>query len=103
VIQAFKKHHTPLHMNVELPTIEDIKQFVRMENGVALVPLIAVEHEIASKELVHVPCPELAMERKLRLVYRTGTVLSHAGQAFLKTCKSVSQAPGSRFLMLSEH
>jgi DNA-binding transcriptional LysR family regulator len=103
VIQAFKKHHTPLHMNVELPTIEDIKQFVRMENGVALVPLIAVEHEIASKELVHVPCPELAMERKLRLVYRTGTVLSHAGQAFLKTCNAVSQAPGSRYLMLSEH
>ena len=103
VIQAFKKHHTPLHMNVELPTIEDIKQFVRMENGVALVPLIAVEHEIASGELVHVPCPELAMERKLRLVYRTGTVLSHAGQAFLKTCKAVSQAPGSRYLMFSEH
>jgi len=103
VIQSFKKHHTPLHMNVELPTIEDIKQFVRMEIGVALVPLIAVEHEIASRELVHVPCPELAMERKLRLVYRTGTVLSHAGQAFLKTCKAVSQAPGSRYLMLSEH
>jgi hypothetical protein len=53
--------------------------------------------------LIHVPCPELAMERKLRLVYRTGTVLSHAGQAFLKTCKAVSQAPGSRFLMVSEH
>jgi len=103
VIQAFKKHLTPLHMNVELPTIEDIKQFVRMENGVALVPLIAVEHEIASQELIHVPCPELAMERKLRLVYRTGTVLSHAGQAFLKTCSAVSQAAGSRFLMLSEH
>jgi DNA-binding transcriptional LysR family regulator len=103
VIQAFKKHHTPLHMNVELPTIEDIKQFVRMENGVALVPLIAVEPEIASKELIHVPCPELAMERKLRVVYRTGTVLSHAGQAFLNTCKAVSQAAGSRYLLLSEH
>jgi DNA-binding transcriptional LysR family regulator len=103
VIQAFKKHHTPLHMSVELPTIEDIKQFVRMENGVALVPLIAVEPEIASKELIHVPCPELAMERKLRVVYRTGTVLSHAGQAFLNTCKAVSQAAGSRYLLLSEN
>ena len=102
VIQAFKRHHTPLHMNVELPTIEDIKHFVRMENGVALVPLIAVEHEIASGELVHVPCSELAMERKLRLVYRTGTVLSHAGQAFLKICREISQAPGSRYLMYSE-
>jgi len=90
-------------MNVELPTIEDIKQFVRMENGVALVPLIAVEPEIASKQLIHVPCPELAMERKLLVVYRTGTVLSHAGQAFLNTCNAVSQAAGSRYLLLSEH
>ena len=102
VIQAFKKHHTPLHMNVQLPTIEDIKQFVRMEIGIALVPLIAVEPEITSGELIHVPCQELAMERKLRLVYRTGTVLSHAGQAFLQICKAMSKAEGSRYLLQSE-
>ena len=102
VIQAFKKHRTTLHMYIELPTIEDIKQFVRMENGVALVPQIAVESELERGDLVHVPVPELAFERKLRIVHRTGTVLSHAGRAFLKTCKAKSQAPGSRYLFQQE-
>lgn len=102
VIQAFKKHRTALHMYMELPTIEDIKHFVRMENGVALVPLIAVEQEIRSGALVHVPVRELAFERKVRIVYRTGTVLSHAGKAFLKVCKAKSQEPGSRYLFQHE-
>ncbi len=102
VIQAFKKHRTALHMYIELPTIEDIKHFVRMENGLALVPLIAVEQEIKAGSLVHVPVSELAFERKLRIVHRTGTVLSHAGKAFLKTCKAMSVEPGSRYLFQQE-
>ncbi len=103
VIQTFKKHHTALHMNLELPTIEDIKHFVRMENGIALVPLIAVENEIRRGDLVHVPLHELAFERKLRIVYRCGTVLSHAGQAFLKTCKALAQVPAERYMWHVEH
>lgn len=99
VIQAFKKHRTALHMTIELPTIEDIKHFVRMEVGLAMVPRIAVEHEINRGDLVHVAVPELAFERKIRIVHRTGTVLSHAGNAFLKTCKAMSQQPGSRYLL----
>ena len=64
--------------------------------GIALVPLIAVEHEIRSGDLIPVPLPELAFERKLRVVHRSGTVLSHAGQAFLKTGKALAQAPAER-------
>jgi DNA-binding transcriptional LysR family regulator len=103
VMQAFKKHHTLLHMNIELPTIEDIKHFVRMENGVALVPLIAVEQGIQRGDLVHVPVPELAFERKLRIVHRSGSVLSHAGRAFLNTCRTMAQAPGARYVLDPEH
>jgi len=103
VIQAFKKHRTLLHMNIELPTIEDIKHFVRMENGVALVPLIAVEQEIRRGDLVHVPVQELAFDRKLRVVHRSGTVLTHAGQAFLQTCRAMAQAPGARYMLQPEH
>lgn len=102
VIQAFKKHRTTLNMYIELPTIEDIKHFVRMQNGLAMVPLIAVENEIKNGDLVHVPVVELTFERKLRVIHRTGTVLSHAGNAFLKTCKALSQAPGSRYLLQVE-
>src|ERR1700730_7276285 len=46
VIQAFKRHKTPLHMDIELPTLQAIKRFVAMGNGVALVPEISVETEL---------------------------------------------------------
>ncbi len=38
VIQLFKTHKTPLHMDLELPTLQAIKRFVAMGNGVAFVP-----------------------------------------------------------------
>ncbi len=102
VIQAFTKRNTTLHMSIELPTIEDIKQFVRMEIGVALVPIIAVEQEIQRGDLVHVPVDELAFERKIRIVHRPGNALSHAGRAFLKTCKALAQSPNSRYVAETE-
>lgn len=103
VIQAFKKRRTPLHMSIELPTIEDIKQFVRMENGVALVPLIAVENELRRGDLVHVPVRELSFERKLRIVHRRGAVLTHAGQAFLQTSRALAQEPQARYMLRTEN
>jgi len=84
VLEAFQRHHTPLHMGVELPTLEAIKRFVAMGNGVALIPGLCVEHELARRELVAVPVRELRMERKLRIINRKGSGLSHAAQAFLK-------------------
>ncbi len=38
VIELFARHHTPLNMTVEMPTIESIKRFVQMGMGVAIVP-----------------------------------------------------------------
>ena len=90
VIQLFKSHKTPLHMDLELPTLQAIKQFVAMGNGVALVPEISVETEIARGELVRIPVRELQLKRKLRLIYRKGANLSHAGRAFLKVAEAVA-------------
>src|SRR5882672_7682811 len=42
VIHTFKRHKTPLQMGVELPSLEAIKRFVEMGNGVALVPGLTV-------------------------------------------------------------
>jgi DNA-binding transcriptional LysR family regulator len=91
VIEAFRKSKTPLNMTVELPTIESIKKFVAMGNGVALLPRIAVQEELGPK-LVSVPVPELQFERKLRLVYRKRSKLSHAAKAFLKVAQSFANA-----------
>src|SRR5215467_3538611 len=55
VIEAFRRYKTPLHMDVELPTLQAIKRFVAMGNGVALVPEISVENEIKRGELVRIP------------------------------------------------
>ena len=90
VIQAFKRHKTPLHMDIELPTLQAIKRFVAMGNGVALLPEISVENELARGELVRVSVRELQLHRKLRLVYRKSASISHAAGAFLKVAEAVS-------------
>jgi len=97
VLQAFKRHRTPLHMDAELPTLQAIKQFVAMGNGVAFMPSISIETEVARGELVRIPVKELQLERKLRLVHRKGGDLSHAGQAFLKVAESAAQKLQGRY------
>jgi DNA-binding transcriptional LysR family regulator len=102
VIQTFKRHKTPLHMDIELPTLQAIKRFVGMGNGVALLPEISVEAELASGELVRIAVRELRLHRKLRLVYRRAANLSHAARAFLKVAQSVAEERGGRYRFLKE-
>ncbi len=83
VLDTFRKHRVTLHMPVEMPTIDAIKRFVALGQGVALLPGISVEAELRRGELVRVPVPELALERKLRLVMRRHGEPSQAVQAFL--------------------
>jgi len=97
VIEAFRRHKTPLHMDAELPTLQAIKRFVCMGNGVALVPEISVENEISRGELVRIPVRELHFERKLRLIHRQESTLSHAGRAFLKVAEQFARERGGRY------
>jgi DNA-binding transcriptional LysR family regulator len=97
VIQAFRKYKTPLHMGIELPTLQAIKRFVAMGNGVAFLPEISVEDEIARGDLVRIPVEELKVHRKLRLIYRKPASLSHAGHAFLKVAEAVAHNLGGRY------
>ena len=97
VIQTFKRHKTPLQMGVELPSLEAIKRFVEMGNGVALVPGLTVRPELESGALVRVHVPELQIERKLRLVYRRQASLSHAALAFLKVVEAYAAAHGDPY------
>src|ERR1700727_982753 len=97
VVAAFGKHKTPLNMGVELPSLEAVKRFVAMGNGVALVPGLSVVRELATGELVKVPVEALRFERHLRLVYRKQANLSHAATAFLKVVRSLSQERGTPY------
>ena len=97
VIEAFQRYRTPLNMGIELPTIEAIKRFVAMGNGVALVPHLTVARELETGDLVRVPVDELEMKRVLRLVHRRRASLSYAATAFLGTVKRLAREQGPPF------
>ena len=102
VIETFKKKRVELRMPVEMPTIDAIKKFVAMGNGVALLPAITVERELAHKELVRVQVPELTFERKLRLIHRREGTLSHAAEALLTVVEAQSALRRGRFSFAAE-
>jgi DNA-binding transcriptional LysR family regulator len=97
VIEAFQRYRTPLNMGIELPTIEAIKRFVAMGNGVALVPRLAVARELENGDLVSVTVDELEMKRVLRLAHRRQATLSYAARSFLKTVRSMAEDRGPPF------
>ncbi|HZP63283.1 MAG TPA: LysR family transcriptional regulator [Terriglobales bacterium] len=97
VLQAFQRHKTPLHMDVELPTLQSIKRFVVTGNGVALVPEMSVEEELARRELVRIPVRELRLHRELRLIQRRAASLSHAARAFLTVAANFARERGGRY------
>ncbi len=102
VIQAFRRHKTPLDMGVELPSLEAIKRFVEMGNGVALVPGLTVRTELETGTLVRVEVAELQMVRRLRLVYRRQATLSHAAVAFLKVVETYAGLHGDPFCFVRD-
>ena len=97
VIETFQRYRTPLNMGIELPTIEAIKRFVAMGNGVALVPHISVARELEMGELKRIPVDELEVKRVLRLVYRRQASLSYAAKAFLRTLRRLAREQGPPF------
>ncbi len=97
VIEAFEHYRTPLRMEIELPTIEAIKLFVAMGNGMALVPHLTVARELETGALVRVAVDELQIQRVLRVVHRRKTTLSYAARAFLLTLRRLARRLGPPF------
>jgi DNA-binding transcriptional LysR family regulator len=92
VIRTFEKYKTPLNISMELPTLEAIKRFVERGMGVALVPRLTAQAEIARGQLAALTVREMKLERRLHLIYRKGATLSHAARAFLRVAKELQKA-----------
>ena len=84
VLREFQRHKVPLHMDLEMPTIEAIRKMVQRNEGVAFLPRMCVDEEIRQGMLREVKVKEMDVDRKIRLVYPARRVLSHAAQAFLE-------------------
>ncbi|HWQ52987.1 MAG TPA: LysR family transcriptional regulator [Bryobacteraceae bacterium] len=92
VLREFQRHKVPLRMEVEMPTIETIRKLVQGNQGVAFLPRMCVEQEIAHQSLCEVKVREMHVERKIRLVYPGRRALSHAALAFLEVVKNRSKS-----------
>jgi len=84
VVQMFARHRVPLKMGVELPTIESIKLFVEMKKGVAIVPKMCVEREVAHGDLRVLRIRQMRITRTLYLIYRRDRPLTAAAQALVE-------------------
>lgn len=91
VIETFEKYRTRLSISIELPSLEAIKILVEKGVGVALVPKLTAQNEIASGRLKTLSVKEMKLERKLNIIYRRNSVLSHAAKIFLKMAKEMSK------------
>ncbi len=91
VTELFRRSKTPLHMGVQLPSLEAIKRFVAIGGGVAILPGLAVLQDVARGELVRVPVPELDWKRRLWLLQRRAGTLSHAAEAFVRTLHALAE------------
>ncbi len=88
VLREFQRHKVPLNMDVEMPTVETIRRLVEDNQGVAFLPRMCVEKDLAQTTLCEVKVKELHVERKIRLVYPSRRALSHAAHAFLEVVKA---------------
>jgi DNA-binding transcriptional LysR family regulator len=84
VLRVFQERGVRLNMDVEMPTVETIRWMVEADKGVAFLPRMCVEQEIAEKRLVAVRVPEIEVERKIYLVQPSRRAVSYAADAFLK-------------------
>lgn len=91
VIETFDKYKTQLNISVELPSLEAIKKLVETGTGIALVPKLTAEAEISSGRLKALSVNEMKLERKLHIIYRRNSELSHAAKVFLQMVKETQE------------
>ena len=95
VIQMFARHRVPLQMDIEMPTLESIKMLVEMKKGVAIVPRMCVESEVARGGLRALRIRQMRVVRRLYLVYRRDRPLTAAAQELIEIIRK-KRAPGQR-------
>jgi DNA-binding transcriptional LysR family regulator len=88
VLRAFQRHRVPLNMDVEMPTVETIRLMVQRNEGVAFLPKMCVEQDVAKGLLCEIKVEEMDIERKIRLMHPARRQLSHAARAFLELVKA---------------
>jgi DNA-binding transcriptional LysR family regulator len=88
ILKVFQRQRVPLNLDIEMPTVETIRQMVQRGEGVAFLPNLCVEQDVAQGILREVKVDEVRILREIRLVYPAKRGLSHAARAFLKVLQA---------------
>jgi DNA-binding transcriptional LysR family regulator len=83
ITRLFEAHGTRLRVAAELWSFENVKQFVRQDVGLAIVPRVSVAQELGAEALVEVPVEGLHMPRETHMVFRDRTYLSPPARQFI--------------------
>ncbi len=88
----------------EVNNIEVIKRLVRLNLGVAIVPLAAVEEDLRSGCLVHVEITDApAIERNICLIQRVDVVPSEMVTQFIRAASEVNPQSINKTVAMQKH
>jgi DNA-binding transcriptional LysR family regulator len=83
IVRLFKAHDTRCKIAADLWSFENIKDFVRKDVGLAIVPRVCVTEELAAGTLVEVPVEGLDMPRQTFMVFRDRSYLPPPARQFI--------------------
>lgn len=90
ILRLFEEHATPCRIVAELWSFENIKNFVQAEVGLAIVPRVTVEDELADGKLAQIPVAELKMPRRTLMIYRDQGYVPETAQELIKIVRGFS-------------
>lgn len=85
--QMLRNHHVTVRYSGEYDNIETIKRAVEIGQGVGIVPLPAVEHEVEHGLLKVVRLSDETLLRPLGIIHKRGRHLSPAAERFVEILK----------------
>ena len=83
LVDLFAREGVPLGIVMDLSSLETIKDFVKAGDGIAILPRMCCERELAAGELLAPQVRGMAIGRDMRVVYPRARTLSPAATAFL--------------------
>jgi DNA-binding transcriptional LysR family regulator len=83
VDKFLREHGVTVDVVAEFDSIENIKQAVSINAGVALLPEPTIRHEVQARTLVSVPLYGSRFTRPLAIIYRRGHRLGAAAKRFM--------------------
>jgi DNA-binding transcriptional LysR family regulator len=86
--RLFEANGTHWNIGAELWSFENVKDFVQRDVGVAIVPRITVERELAAGSLVEIPVKELNIPRRTMMVFRDQDYMSDTARQFVELVRT---------------